>query len=69
LGTGDVVALTAKEAKNGFGRLIDLARAAPVTVQKHGRPVVVAMAYEEFERLTRLEAAVPPPIKKQPRKR
>jgi len=43
--------LSAKEAKYGFGRLIDLARAAPVAVLKHGRPVVVVMAIEEFERL------------------
>jgi prevent-host-death family protein len=42
---------SAKEAKYGFGRLIDLARAAPVTILKHGRPVVVVMAIEEFERL------------------
>jgi prevent-host-death family protein len=43
--------LTAKDAKYGFGRLIDLARAEPVAVAKHGRPVVVVMAVEEFERL------------------
>ena len=43
--------LSAKEAKYGFGRLIDLARAAPIAVAKHGRPVVVVMAIEEFERL------------------
>jgi len=43
--------LSAKEAKYEFGRLLDLARAAPVTVLKHGRPVVVVMAIEEFERL------------------
>ncbi|KDM67732.1 type II toxin-antitoxin system Phd/YefM family antitoxin [Acidiphilium sp. JA12-A1] len=43
--------LSAKEAKDGFGRLIDLARAEPVTVAKHGRPVVVVMAVEEFQRL------------------
>jgi prevent-host-death family protein len=43
--------LTAHEAKNGFGRLIDLARAAPVTVTKHDRPVVVVLSVEEFERL------------------
>jgi hypothetical protein len=39
--------LTSKEAKYGFGRLIDLARAEPVA----GRPVVVVMAVEEYERL------------------
>ena len=47
--------LTAKDAKYGFGRLIDLARAEPVVVAKHGRPVVVVMAVEEFERLNRIE--------------
>jgi prevent-host-death family protein len=52
-------ALSAKEAKNGFGRLIDLARAEPVLVEKHGRGVVVVMAVEEFERLTRLASAAP----------
>jgi prevent-host-death family protein len=40
-----------KEAKYGFGRLIDLARAVPVAILKHGRPVVAVMAIEEFERL------------------
>ena len=48
--------LSAKDAKYGFGRLIDLARAEPVAVTKHGRPVVVVMAVEEYERLKFLEA-------------
>jgi prevent-host-death family protein len=47
--------LSAKDAKYGFGRLIDLARAEPVAVAKHGRPVVVVLAIEEYERLKRLE--------------
>lgn len=47
--------LSAREAKYGFGRLIDLARAEPVTVAKHGRAVVVVMAVEEFERLKALD--------------
>lgn len=47
--------LSAKDAKYGFGRLIDLARAEPVAVAKHGRPVVVVMSVEEFERLKRLD--------------
>ena len=38
-------------AKYGFERLIDLARAEPVAVEKHGRPVVVVMAVEEYEKL------------------
>lgn len=44
--------MSAKDAKYGFGRLIDLARSEPVTVEKHGRPVVVVMAVEEYERLS-----------------
>jgi prevent-host-death family protein len=44
--------MSAKDAKNSFGMLIDLARAEPVTIEKHGRPVVVVMSVEEFERLS-----------------
>jgi prevent-host-death family protein len=50
-----MLTLTAKEAKYGFGRLVDLARAEPVIVAKHGRPVVVVMAIEEFRRLKAIE--------------
>lgn len=47
---------SAKDAKYGFGRLIDLARAQPVAVAKYGRPVVVVLAIEEYERLKTLDA-------------
>ena len=40
--------LSAKDAKYGFGWLIDLARGIE---DKHGRPVVAAMAVEEYQRL------------------
>lgn len=46
-----VKSMSAKDAKNSFGLLVDSARAAPVLVEKHGRPVVVVMSCEEFERL------------------
>jgi len=59
--------LTAKEAKYGFGRLIDLARASPVAVAKHGRPVVVVMAVEEYERLKALDVAVRVPEPEAPK--
>ena len=49
--------LSAKDAKYGFGRLIDLARAEPIAVTKHGRPVVVVLSVEEYERLKALERA------------
>lgn len=43
--------MSAKEAKNGFGLLLDTARAEPVTIEKHGRPVAVVLSTEEYERL------------------
>ena len=52
--------LNAKDAKYGFGRLIDLARAEPVTVAKHGRPVVVVLSVEEYERLKSLDTPTSP---------
>lgn len=48
---------SAKDAKYNFGRLIDLARAEPVVVEKHGRPVVVVLAIEEYRRLIAIAAA------------
>jgi prevent-host-death family protein len=45
-------ALSARDAKYNFGRMIDLARSEPLVVEKHGRPVVVVMAVEEFEKMT-----------------
>jgi prevent-host-death family protein len=50
--------MAAKDAKNAFGMLIDLARSEPVTIEKHGRKVVVVMAVEEFERLKALDARI-----------
>jgi prevent-host-death family protein len=47
--------LSARDAKYNFGRLIDMARASAVTVEKHGRPVVVVVAVEEYERLKMIE--------------
>ena len=44
-------AMSAKDAKNGFGLLLDTARAEPVVIEKHGRPVVVVLSVEQYERL------------------
>ncbi len=44
--------MSAREAKNGFGLMIDAARAEPVRIEKHGRGVVMVIAVEEYERLT-----------------
>lgn len=43
--------MSAKDAKNEFGFLLDTARAEPVTIEKHGRPVAVVISVEEYERL------------------
>lgn len=43
--------MSSKDAKNGFGRLLDTALAEPVTIEKHGRAVVVVLSVEEYERL------------------
>jgi prevent-host-death family protein len=53
--------MSAKDAKNSFGLLLDRARAEPVQVEKHGRPVVVVVSVEEFQRLS-LASAKPAPV-------
>ena len=53
-------AMSAREAKHHFGQLIDEARAEAVVVEKHGRPVVVVLAVEEYERLKAVEAGAAP---------
>jgi PHD/YefM family antitoxin component YafN of YafNO toxin-antitoxin module len=55
--------LTAKVAKYGLDWFIDLANAAPVAAVKHGRPVVVVMAAEEFEPPQALEAPATVPAR------
>ena len=43
--------LSARDAKNSFGKLIDMARAEPVAIEKHGRAVVVVLSIESYELL------------------
>jgi prevent-host-death family protein len=43
--------MSSKDAKNGFGRLLDTARGEPVTIEKHGRPFVVVLSVDEYDRL------------------
>lgn len=47
--------VSAKNAKNSFGLLLDTARAEPVLIEKHGRAVAVVVAIEEYEKLKRVE--------------
>lgn len=43
--------ISAKNAKNRFGYLIDTARREPVSIEKHGRAVVVVLSVEAYEAL------------------
>ncbi|HSG33370.1 MAG TPA: type II toxin-antitoxin system prevent-host-death family antitoxin [Sphingomonadaceae bacterium] len=45
-----VTEMTALDAKNHFGRLIELAQRAPVTITRNGRPSVVVMSADAYER-------------------
>lgn len=42
--------ITAVEARNRFGQLLDTAQKQPVTVTKKGRPIVVVMSAQDYER-------------------
>lgn len=43
--------ISATDAKNRFGELLEQSRKGPVHVQKNGRDVAVVISPEEFERL------------------
>ena len=47
--------VTAKEAKNRFGQLIDDAQRGPVMIEKNGRPFAVVQSYEDFQLSERLK--------------
>jgi len=44
-----------QDAKDRFSAMVEAARSRPQTVTKHGKPAVVVMAAEEYERLRQLE--------------
>ncbi len=47
--------ISANEAKNRFGELLDNARREPVTIEKHGRPVAVVLSTEDYEELKQIK--------------
>ena len=51
--------MSARDAKNSFGLMIDTARAEPVLIEKHGRGVVMVVSVEEYERLHGRAASAP----------
>jgi prevent-host-death family protein len=44
-----------QDAKNRFSAVVEAARRAPQTVTKHGKPAVVVVAADEYDRLSRLD--------------
>jgi antitoxin Phd len=52
-----------QDAKNQFSAVIEAARRAPQTVTKHGKPAVVVVDADEYERLRLLERAKAPSFK------
>ena len=44
-----------QDAKDRFSAVLEAARRSPQTVTKHGKPAVVIVAAEEYERLRQLE--------------
>jgi prevent-host-death family protein len=51
-----------QDAKNRFSEVVEAARRKPQTVTKHGKPAVVVVDVEEYERLRRLERAQAPSL-------
>jgi prevent-host-death family protein len=49
-----------QDAKNRFSEVVEAARRTPQTVTKHGKPAVVVVDANEYERLRRLERAQAP---------
>ncbi len=47
--------VTAKDAKNRFGQLIDDAQRGPVTIEKNGRPFAVVQSYEDYQMAQQLK--------------
>jgi prevent-host-death family protein len=43
--------ITATDAKNKFGQLLEMARAEPVRIQKNGRDVAVVLSPEQYGQL------------------
>ena len=53
-----MVEMTATDAKNKFGQVLEMAQAEPVAIQKNGRDVAYVVSVEQFNAL-REQAAAP----------
>lgn len=50
--------MTARDAKNRFGELLDSAQRTPVHITKNGRNVAVLLSLEDYDRYERSEDAL-----------
>ncbi|MGD1212949.1 MAG: type II toxin-antitoxin system Phd/YefM family antitoxin [Candidatus Acidiferrales bacterium] len=51
-----------QDAKNRFSEVVAAARRKPQTVTKHGKPAVVVVAADEYQRLRDLDRAQAPSL-------
>lgn len=49
-----------QDAKNRFSEVVEAARRKPQTVTKHGKPAVVVVAADEYDRLRQLQQFAAP---------
>lgn len=42
--------MTSADAQNHFGQLIETAQRHPIAITRHGRPAVVVLSVEDYER-------------------
>jgi len=48
--------ITATDAKNKFGQMLEMAQKEPVRIQKNGRDVAVVLSPEQYDALVNREA-------------
>lgn len=52
-----MAAITATDAKNKFGQVLEMAQAEPVRIQKNGRDVAIVLSPEQYGALVEQSAA------------
>jgi prevent-host-death family protein len=45
--------VSATEIKNNLANTLDIARREPITIQRNGRPIIVMMAIEDYNQLSK----------------
>ncbi len=59
-----ITRVTASEFQKEYGRYSTLAKRQAVTITNHGRPELVVLDAEEYERLRRLDTRVAMPVER-----